>query len=604
MAKKDKDTESDLISRVKDFMSENKTVFSLNKDDIKVSRRIASGLGFGEKERKIWGDDRAEVTVNVLRPVINKLVSSYDANPFQLDIKSRSNQDITAARELFQAVQNDNDFNVLISNAIRETADDGLSYLLAYHETNAGGVDIKIKRLNNQSVFFPDDCKKANGSDAKMVVHADVIDKADAKEMYDLQDYEISSNDLLQGYDIIDSTRKQCGLVTVYEKVADGVKVSKIIHSKVVDETLLPIKNIPVVRFYGEKVTLENKDNWRGIYHSVSNLLTDINFAASRQLESVAMAPSVAFILAEESLKSKDTQWANINGAPRAYATYKSVDDSGRELPKPERQNTNIDVSGYTALIASIQNLINTIIGDTASNEIAGTPTAEQILYMQSNSDASISGYIRNAKDSAVQLGELLLQFIAMAFEGIMIEGLQVDAVNGPIAASVKDKNLRKLIAFSSMVASNPEVQKMAPVIIENLDIDAQAKRFLMQQYAPQTQAQIPPQVQQQMIAKDQQLAAQQKMLDDMKNQTAQLQMALFEYQKDSKASLIKAQMEIESKEKIEMWKLQAAAGKLAVDTETKKEMQSQQLIADYITELNKYKQPEVLPTFNAGRFV
>lgn len=604
MAKNKKDKQNDLIDRVKCFMKDNQDTFNINKDDIKVSRRVVSGLGFGEKDREIWGKNKAEVTINVLRPIINKLVSSYDANPFQLDLTSKIQMDITAIKRIFEITQKENDFNVLISNALRETASDGLSYLLAYHEFEGDQVKINIKRLNNQSVFFPDDCKEANGSDAKMVVHADTMDKDTARDEYGLADYELRQQDILNGFDVIDN-KNQCGLITVYEKIADGVKVSKIVHSKVVDETILPIKNIPIIRFYGDKVTLDNKDNWRGLYWFVRDQLRTMNFNASLQLQRIATAPTFRWWRPIESLSTNDASLANMNGPPKPFMTYKAFDQSGKQVPAPTDVNVTSDITDVTQMIISLQKLVSDILGDVGNGEIAGNPTAEQILFMQSNNDASISGYIRNTKDSAVQLGRTIIQLIAMTFDGINAESIEVNAVNGPIVSNTKDKNLRKLLAFTQVITSNPEAAKLAPVIIENLDIDEKAKQFLMMQYGQnQQQAQIPPQVQQQMVAKDQQIAQMTTQMNEQKNLISQLQMSLFEYQKDSKAMIIKTQMEIESKERIELWKLQAAKGELNAELEAKQQMQSQKLIADYMKEMNKFEKPEVMPTFNAGRFV
>lgn len=617
MAKiKDKDG---LIDRVKKFMKDNSDTFELNNDDFKVSKRVASGLGWGSEDRKIWGDDRAEVTVNILRPYVNKLVAMYDSNPFGLGIKNIGPQqrDLSMYRFILDYVLKTSDFNVVISDAIRETVNDGIAYVLAYHEDNgSGSFDIKLKKLDNRSVFFSTDCKEANGSDAKMVVHADVIDKQEAKDLYDFTDMEFRQSDILQGFDVIDNNKKQCGLITVYEKVNEGVKISKIVHSKVVDETVLPIKNIPIVRFYGEKVTLEDLTNWRGAYYFVADLLRSINFYASLQQERVACSPTTGYLVASESLDGKDSQFAKINGAPRAYLAYKAYDQNGNALPVPTKVQQEAQIADVTSSITGFQNIVTNILGDAGTTEPAINETAESVLLRKSNNEASISLYIRNAKDSSIAIGRVILQMIAMVFDvprlinevNVMpvdnIEGLDIIVENGPIAASQKEKNVRQLVAFGQMVANNPEAAKLAPVIIENLDIDPKAKQFLMMQYGQNQQGQIPPQVQQQMVAKDQQIAQMTAQMAEQKNLISQLQMSLFEYQKDSKAMIIKTQMEIESKERIELWKLQAAKGELNAELEAKQQMQSQKLIADYMKEMNKFEKPEVMPSFNAGRFV
>ena len=604
MAKSKSDKQNDLIDRVKCFMKDNHDTFNVNKDDIKVSRRVVSGLGFGEKDREIWGKNKAEVTINILRPVINKLVSSYDANPFQLDLTSKVRTDITIIKQIFEQSLKENDFNVLISNAIRETAGDGLSYLLAYHEFDGEQVKINLKRLNNQSVFFPDDCKEANGSDAKMVVHADVIDKETAKTDYELGDYELRQSDILNGFDVIEN-KNQCGLITVYEKLPNGVKVSKIVHSKVVDETILPIKNIPIIRFYGDKVTLDQKDNWRGLYWFVRDQLRQINFTASLQLQRIAQAPTFRFWRPEESITARDLMFANMNGPPKPFMTYKAYDSANKPLPPPADVNVTSDISDVSQLIIGTQKLVSDILGDVGNGELAGNPTAEQILFMQSNNDASISGYIRNAKDSAVQLGRTIIQLIAMTFDGIDAESIEVNAVNGPIVSNTKDKNLRKLLAFTQVITSSPEAAKIAPVIIENLDIDEKAKQFLMMQYGQNQQGQIPPQVQQQMAAKDQQMTQMTTQMAEMQKTISQLQQVIFEYQNDSRSKILIAQMNNENALKIEAMKANASQQELAMKLVAESEKQSAKLQTELQKEMIKAENtvPQT-PIWEQNRFV
>src|SRR5574343_294560 len=286
-----------------------------------------------------------------------------------------------------------------------------------------------------------------------------------------------------------------------------------------------------------------------------------MNFNASLQLQRIATAPTFRWWRPIESLSTNDASIANMNGPPKPFMTYKAFDQSGKQVPAPTDVNVTSDITDVT------QNIIS--------------------------------------KDSDFKLGRTIIQLIAMTFDGINAESIEVNAVNGQIVSNTKDKNLRKLLAFTQVITSNPEAAKLAPVIIENLDIDEKAKQFLMMQYGQnQQQAQIPPQVQQQMFARDQQIAQMTSQIEEQKNLISQLQMSLFEYQKHSKAMIIKTQMEIESKERIELWKLQAAKGELNAELEAKQQMQSQKLIADYMKEMNKFEKPEVMPTFNAGRFV
>ena len=146
---------------------------------------------------------------------------------------------------------------------------------------------------------------------------------------------------------------------------------------------------------------------------------------------------------------------------------------------------------------------------------------------------------------------------------------------------------------------------KVLPVILQNADLPEEEKQILMMAVAPQG-PQIPPEVQQAMQQKDAQIQQVQQALAESQKNIAALQQALYEMEQDSKAILLKAQMEIESRERIEMMKLQGQGVALDKELMAESKLQTQKLMLEYqkaTTKANIEAAKIEQPLFTSSKF-
>ena len=129
---------------------------------------------------------------------------------------------------------------------------------------------------------------------------------------------------------------------------------------------------------------------------------------------------------------------------------------------------------------------------------------------------------------------------------------------------------------------------------------------MLISAASPEAPVQLPPQVQQAMLQKDQALAASQAQIAELNKAVVQLQQALYELQDDSKAKILMKQMDIASEEKIALWKIQAEAGQLNVELATEAQMERDKMMLDLVKEREQTRREAMsvqTPLFTTSKF-
>ena len=180
-------------------------------------------------------------------------------------------------------------------------------------------------------------------------------------------------------------------------------------------------------------------------------------------------------------------------------------------------------------------------------------------------------------------VGELILELLPTVYDVPIIDSMgnlvrdavtdivdiDVEVSDGPVQASLRLNQMQQAVAMFQMATAAQvpgAYQKFLPMIIELSELDVNYKQQLLQQIA----GELPVEVQQQLQAKDQQIAQAGQQVETLQKNVAALQQALFEYENDSKAKLISDQMKIESDERIQIAKLNWEREKFMMEMESK----------------------------------
>lgn len=581
--------DEEVKDRVKSMVSDRNGFYSRDVGDLDSARAALSGFGFDEKDREYRGELKPEITIPILDEWINATVSSYTASPFGLGLKAPSGKDISQLRMVFDKVQQENSLTDLVSTGLNKALGVGYSYLLVSSEivdNELGLQDVIIREIDSRKVIC-DASEDPELDDCEMVVVVDVLKKDIAAKKYKLEKSQlISSQDSMYGIDIVLDSNTQCSVLTVYEKVQNGVIISKVVGNFVVAQATLALSRIPITRIYCDETYIEKELHYRGVYNKIAGLWKLANYGISEVQNRIATAPAANFIVDPTSIAQNSEDWES--GSDSSVLGANSWDGS-RELRAPQQVSKALALEEPLGVVSASSALIKEALG-RPSGEGKQNETAEAVLARKATAEASVSKYLSNLKKSMKALGRSILDYIAICYDvprdmdGVVIDAITVSGVvvtvdGGPTQATQREKSLQQVLLVGKMAAEGGNAQamaKIAPIAITMSDMEPDIKQALMMAIGPQQPNALPPEVQQQMQAAQAQLAEKDKSI-------AQLQQALFEMQTDSKASLLKAQMDNASRERIEVMKLQAQGAQLDKELMAKTEMQTRELYADYM---------------------
>lgn len=503
----------EVLDKVKEMMTSRSEYWSRDVHDLDMSRSLSSGFGFDEQDEQYLGETKMEVTVNLLRPWVDQVVSSYDMDPFKLGLKTGSQQDISAVRQAFEAVQERSKIKDVASEALRQVINNGWAYLLVTSELENEEYNWQtptIKLLDARKVIC-DVGEDSTLADCDLVVVVDVLKKDKASKKYGIEKEEYTVNsDILQGYDIVMDSKTQCSVLTVYEKVEGGVQVTKIVHHKIIDQVVLPgLSRVPVIRVTGESAFIDKLEHWRGAYHFVAGLLKLENYSTSEMQTRIATSESANWIVDNRSITNSVQDWT-----PNSGVSVKGVDswDGERELAPPTRVDKSLQIAELIQATESTKLMIAEILGAPTAQGVSNE-TAEAVLTRRAAAEASTNRYLKNLKHAFEQAGQVTLEYMAFTYDATrllenqlipplteMIKHVFVDVTGGPLIAGQRTRTLQQLLAIQEMVIKaeqSPMAAKVLPVIIEASDLSMEHKKFLMQSLGGQQR--IPPEVQQQM---------------------------------------------------------------------------------------------------------
>lgn len=362
-----------------------------------------------------------------------------------------------------------------------------------------------------------------------------------------------------------------------------------------------PGKAIPIIPVLGDEIDINGKVDYRGVVRDARDMQRLYNYQVSALVEAVALAPKAPYIGAEGQFADHEHEWETANIKNWSRLEYKPVSLAGQLAPPPQRQTYEPAIQ---AIVVSVRQADNDIKGTTGYNDASLGQQGPQesgtaIMARQRQDEKGSSSYVSNFARAVRYTGELLVDLIPRVYDAprvMRILGtddqpkLVMLHAGQPPAGNVEDLQREKGIAgiydvsagrYDVTVSVGPSyesrrqesvsmlmtaVEKMPPLfqmvgdlLFKNMDVPGSqeiAKR-LQKMLPPQLQEgkpgepEIPPQVQQQMQQAQEQIK-------QMGQQLQQAQMMIETEAQKLAAQGQQKQMELQSKERVEMAKLQA----------------------------------------------
>lgn len=587
----------EIVKDLETFLSERSSYYKRDATDTSTARSFSSGFAFTEEDRNYRGTIKPEVYMNVIMSWRDQLVAMYNADPFHIGLKTARKDPMTQVmRVALDDIQESSKLTTLIPDLFKKVVDEGFAYGILYTEevdSTTKQQDLKFRTIDIRKVMV-DACEDPTLADVSKLVVFDVLSKAEVKAKYEkaaeLMEY-ASSTDLFVPDNIDFDSKNQCIIYTFYEKVEDGIKISKVLYKDVLDSTVVPLSRIPVFRFYGESVYIEDRIHYRGIYHFVMDLLKLLNYTASELQHQIATTPSTRWMGDAKALANHaETFTTNTDSAVAEYDSH----DGDKELKAPVLLDTDLKAAGYLSTINGFMTIIKEILGNPAGDS-KSNETAEAVLTRKNIAKATSNKFINAFKNTLTEIGKVVIEYVGLIYDiprqlpnGMVlpiisdVNGMFAEVVNGPIEADKQREILEKLLAFNQIVignSANPEAAKMLPFLVKYLPIPEQDKQQLFGMFGGNTnpmamQLQQTTQANQQLTVQSQQQAQQIALLNQRMQEAnqyiQQLTNVITANESKVRSDILQTQIKVQSDKEIAIIKEKGANDRKQAEIEAK----------------------------------
>ena len=344
-------------------------------------------------------------------------------------------------------------------------------------------------------------------------------------------------------------------------------------HDAPIDETDWLGDYLPIIAVVGKELNVNGEVIRKGIVRDLKDPARMVNFSYSETVQTLALQNKVPYMAAAEAIEGYEQIWKAANIESRAYLPFNAYDDEGHQLPKPERQapavmpaaqvqllqlsteqmraasgqqNANFGIKSEAQSGVGIQRL--KVQGDTATfhfpdNLARALRYEAKVLidliqkYYDTQRVVRILG-LDGKEESAVLNPELSGPYQEQEDEAGEIQRIfnpqvgryDVTINTGPSYSTMRQEGADRL---NDLAAKNPQLMQVAgDLVMQAQDFpmaDKLAERLAktlppeLQEQKP-GQAQIPPELQQQMGQMQQQLEMMSQALEQAQQQLQEAQ--------------------------------------------------------------------------------
>jgi hypothetical protein len=362
------------------------------------------------------------------------------------------------------------------------------------------------------------------------------------------------------------------------------IKWCKINGIEILESRPWPGKWIPIIPVQGEEIIVEGKRILESLVRHAKDPQRMYNYWASSETEAIALAPRAPFIGVEGQFEGYENQWKTANVKNHAYLEYKAKSVGGQPAGPPQRNAFEPAVQAITqARMQASDDLKSTTgIYDAALGNRSSENSGVAIQRRSQQSQTSNFHFVDNLSRSIKHCGRIIVDLIPSIYDTpraarILGEDMTEEIVqlnqkfehNGKTALydlsvgqydvavdtgpSYATKRQEAVASMLDMSRSAPQLMQVAgDIVVKNMDwpgaqdIAERIKKTLPPGIAddPKDQnQQIPPQVKQ---AMDQQGQLIEQLTEQLKHKTGQIETKSLELKSRERIEMAKLQVQLE----------------------------------------------------------
>lgn len=439
----------DIINQCSDFLCRSSKRFADTLKRATKDLRRYSGEFWDADFKKLYrpGKKRVNLALNNWNVICNAIASPMSASPWHTELKNKEDG-YEEVQDAIDQLEAENDVKTALLDAFRKAVLTGYGFLVVSTDIDSftGEPRIVLESVKHlQSVALDPSIVTVNGEDAEEGAVVNYIGIRKARRLYgdDVApfDYPRSAAALKLG----DSEQWTCpsdqiAVVSYYVKKDEGVHFYKICGDKVVQEAVLPIKYIPIVRIAGNEVYETDGINYSGIIQQTLNLELGANTAYSTLIERCGRSVKANYLIHISALDGCERSYQNADNDDSCVVTW-----NGDHQPVPLVEQ--FQTGDLQNVITTTRTLMEDVVGVPLTGIPQGTPerTATEILRQQTSKEANTASYYNNAFSACNLLSRIFIELLNGG------EDLRFTLENGPSVITRQMKARQELTALASV---------------------------------------------------------------------------------------------------------------------------------------------------------
>ena len=441
-----------IINECNEFLQKSNSRYSDEMNKAVNNLRRYSGKFWDDEYTRTYrkGKNRLALSLNNWNVIVNAIASPISSSPYHIELSNKNAYE--DLQERIDLVEHENDNKSAVVDAFRKAVLTGYGFIVISTEADRNG-DVKIvlesvKHIN--SVALDPAINTVDGSDAEEGAIVNYISTRKARRLYgeDVIPFDfpntqplVNLNGLSQWSVPADSV----AIVSYYVKNEDGtVNFYKICGNKVVQNVVLPISIIPIIRFAGNEIYSNDSINYSGIIDQTLALELGANIAYSTLIERCGRSVKPNVMAHVDAIDGLEKNLAALND-----------DDSMAYLWKGEHQPVILTESFQTgdlqATISTCRMLMEDVTGIplTGISNTQPEKTATEILRQQMSKESNTANYYNNAYVACYTLGRIITQMLSNG------EYIDFHLENGPAVITRQLKARQELTALATLTPEN-----------------------------------------------------------------------------------------------------------------------------------------------------
>lgn len=562
----------EIIRKFKKFAARSQDAYSEMYDRIREDRQFMSGhTQWTKNDDAFIEETRNRITCNVLSNQTHSVANKYSTFPYVWYVG-----DPEIDREIDDFFSEDSN-RFATEEALLSTVSFGLGVMALGSDTTADGREVPV-------IYSIDDLERCLlDPDAESLDYSDAMETA----LVDYRSKEWIRVHMGEQY-VPDKRSKPVftgafgkkdliPIITYYYLDTDGCHSVTLVNdivvtgvdeegNETVEDTVLPIKRIPVFPVFGEATWNENEQKvYQGLIAKGKTVQRIVNYCMVALVDRLALSPKPQWRGYMESFKNYDKYYKQAgSGRNPIIPAQRLANDKTTQLPLPEPYQPKIEFADLQGIIDGTMNMMTSITGvDTkglADNE--GEITATAVMYTSQVFQNNVKHFFSHLRTSFKALGDTCMVLMGHA-------GQKISIAQGPEASMQNQIARAELTALMGSVEPNQKRAIVNAILKTHPD-----NEILAQLYAELNSMQAPTEMEMQA----QMLLQQMKETIEKKNEEIMsLTQQLEEYRRSNQSQIRSYEFELLKQRQAHEFKME----ELAVEKELEAGADAVKLAAD-----------------------